>query len=207
MDNGLLLILVGIIGVGVGFALGMGVASLRSVTPEANKKAAQPAARAKPVAAAPREPQPASVPAETGTPANPPVEIQAGAPVQAARSEAARVQADIPVEVNLRAGGMQRPNMSPLNVISRALQADVRTPDTASKSIAAQVDEILQEMLKNSPLAARAIKLMELPGKGMVVMVGLDQYDGVDQVPDDEIRVLIRSAAAEWERQATQSAP
>lgn len=207
MDNGLLLILVGIIGVGVGFALGMGVASLRPVTPEANKKAAQPAARAKPVAAAPREPQPASVPTETATPANPPVEIPASAPVQAARSEAARVQVGIPVEVNLQAGGMQRPNMSPLNVISRALQADVRPPDTASKSIAAQVDEILQEMLKNSPLAARAIKLMELPGKGMVVMVGLDQYDGVDQVPDDEIRSLIRSAAAEWERQATQSAP
>jgi hypothetical protein len=34
----------------------------------------------------------------------------------------------------------------------------------------------------------------------MVVMVGLDQYAGVDDVPDAEIRALIHSAVTEWER-------
>jgi hypothetical protein len=98
---------------------------------------------------------------------------------------------------------INRPSLNPINVISRALKSDVRAPDSPVKSIAAQVDEILQEMLKSSPLWARGIKLMELPAKGMVVMVGLDQYDGVDAVPDDEIRTLIRSAVGEWERRAT----
>jgi hypothetical protein len=37
----------------------------------------------------------------------------------------------------------------------------------------------------------------------MVVMVGLNQYDGVEAVPDEEIRNLIRSAVAEWEERAS----
>jgi hypothetical protein len=41
---------------------------------------------------------------------------------------------------------------------------------------------------------------MELPGRGMMVMVGLDQYEGVEKVPDPEIRSLIREAVEEWEK-------
>jgi hypothetical protein len=93
-----------------------------------------------------------------------------------------------------------RVNLNPINVFARAIQADVSKVDQPNKSIAAQIDEILQEKLVNTPLSQRAIRLMELPGKGMVVMVGLDQYDGVSSVPDPEIRELIRSCVAEWER-------
>jgi len=79
----------------------------------------------------------------------------------------------------------------------------VRAPEAPPRSIAAQIDDILQEKLKDSPLAGRAIRLMELPNRGMVVMVGLNQYDGVEAVPDEEIRNLIRSAVAEWEERAS----
>ena len=40
---------------------------------------------------------------------------------------------------------------------------------------------------------------MELPTKGMVVMIGLDQYDTVDDVPDPAIQALIRTSVKEWE--------
>ncbi len=93
-----------------------------------------------------------------------------------------------------------RVNLNPINVFARAIQSDVKPMEKPNKSIAAQIDEILQEKLEGSPLTSRAIRLMELPGKGMVVMVGLDQYDGVNSVPDPEIRELIRSCVAEWER-------
>jgi hypothetical protein len=94
--------------------------------------------------------------------------------------------------------------VNPVSVLARALQSEVRNPAPAPKSIAAQIDDILQEVLENSPLESRAIRLLELPTKGMVVMVGLDQYEGVEAVPDDEIKGMIRSAVAEWERRISQ---
>lgn len=99
---------------------------------------------------------------------------------------------------------LQRPSMNPINVLARAIQSDVNFPPTTDKSIAAQIDEVLQENIKGSPMEQRAVRLVELPNKGMVVMVGLDQYAGVDEVPDDEIRGVIKTAVAEWERRVSQ---
>ena len=63
--------------------------------------------------------------------------------------------------------------------------------------------ELTGQMLAGQALEKRAIRLLELPGKGMVVAVGLEQYDGIDAVPDPEIRSLIREAVADWERRAS----
>lgn len=68
-----------------------------------------------------------------------------------------------------------------------------------SPSMAAQIDSILQLRLLNTPLADRGIRLQSLPEGDMSVVVGPDQYASVDDVPEEEIRLLIRSAVAEWE--------
>jgi hypothetical protein len=68
------------------------------------------------------------------------------------------------------------------------------------KSIAAQVDEIVQERLPGSPFYNRAIKLMELPGKGLVVLVDGLQYEGVGEVADPVVQTFLRECVAEWER-------
>jgi hypothetical protein len=93
----------------------------------------------------------------------------------------------------------RRQTLTPFNVISRALQGDVGVPKPVLKSIVTQIDEVLQVRLAGTPLAGRGVKLMELPGKGMVVMVGLEQYDSVEAVPDAQVREAIRQAAAAWE--------
>ena len=93
--------------------------------------------------------------------------------------------------------------VNPVDMFARALQSEVRTPSVAQKSIPAQIDEILQEKLIDSPLAGRGIRLMELPSKGLVVMVGLQQYPGVDEVPDPEIRAIIRQSVADWENRTS----
>jgi hypothetical protein len=93
--------------------------------------------------------------------------------------------------------------VNPVDMFARVLQSEVRNPPALQKSIAAQIDEILQEKLVDSPLAGRGIRLMELPSKGLVVMVGLDQYSGVDDVPDPEIRSIIRQSVAEWEERTS----
>ena len=69
----------------------------------------------------------------------------------------------------------------------------------STPSVAAQVDSILQLRLLNTPLADRGIRLQPLPKGGVLVGVGANQYASVDDVPEEEIRLVIRSAIAEWE--------
>ncbi len=94
----------------------------------------------------------------------------------------------------------EAPNMNIVDVMARAIQPKKSSFEEPPKSITTQIDEILQEMLKESGRENQAIRLVEDPGGGVIVMVGLEHYDGVDAVPDPEIRSLIRSAVAEWER-------
>ncbi len=92
------------------------------------------------------------------------------------------------------------PSRNPLRPFSQALQARKQPSSPASSlSIAAQVDEILQELLIGSPLEGRGLRLMELPGQGMVVMVGLEKFASVDEVPYDDVRKVLKIAVARWE--------
>jgi len=72
--------------------------------------------------------------------------------------------------------------------------------ETASQSIAAQIDAILQARIENSPLAERGVRLQEIPGQGLVVMVGTEKYTDLTLVPDREVREAIAAAVAEWEK-------
>ncbi|MCI0518794.1 MAG: hypothetical protein L0Z70_00875 [Chloroflexi bacterium] len=178
MSQGFLLILTFLIGAATGFAIGVLV----------GQRAGKETAR-----------EPASLPEVVQEPP---------APAEPAdrRKEAEQPAAPLRIEPALgeRPSQLQlnRPSLNPVDVFARALQGDSRAPASPPKSIALQVDEILQENLKGTPLEEKAIRLMELPGRGMVVMVGLDSYDGVDAVPDEEVRKAIRAAAAEWELRA-----
>jgi hypothetical protein len=68
------------------------------------------------------------------------------------------------------------------------------------QSIAEQVDEILQAKLEAMKLDGKAVRLFDLPNQGMVIMVGLEKYRDLNDVPDDELRGLIRDSVAEWEK-------
>ncbi|GAB4495174.1 MAG: hypothetical protein OHK0052_02030 [Anaerolineales bacterium] len=72
-------------------------------------------------------------------------------------------------------------------------------------SIAAQVDEILQTKMKGTRFEQQGIRLMELPGKGMVVMVGMQQFDSIDSVTDPQVKILLKAAVSEWEKQMFRS--
>jgi len=67
------------------------------------------------------------------------------------------------------------------------------------KSIASQINEILQEQLVGSPLASRGITVNEGHDRGVMVTLDGKQYQGVMDVPDDEVRRAIRAAVLEWE--------
>ena len=93
-----------------------------------------------------------------------------------------------------------RTSLNPFQIFTRSLQPLEKTgPDEPDKSIVAQIDEILQTDLENTPLADQGIRLIEGPDQGMVIEVGMSRYTDIDEVPEAEIRDLIRQAVSEWE--------
>jgi hypothetical protein len=106
-------------------------------------------------------------------------------------------------DLSIEAGTPQRkPDLNPLKVFSEAIQESRKTvEEDKTKSIVAQIDEILQDKLENSPLSGRGVRLVEIPGQGIAVMVGITRYDDVEDVPEVEIREIIHEAVSEWESQ------
>lgn len=179
MNVNAMLIIVGLIGIAIGFALGVALMSLRGSQDEKRKDISSQ------VEARIRTPPPKAAPVA---------------------EEAPRLVSPPPVSIGDPSSTPPQPTtIKPVNVLARVLQPELSSAQAPPKSIAAQIDEILQEMLEDSPLNSRGIRLMEFPNRGLVVMVGLDQYEGVDAVPDEEVRTLIRSAVHEWERRNTPS--
>lgn len=84
----------------------------------------------------------------------------------------------------------------------RTARRDLSKEPSHSTTLADQVDEILQEKLAHSPLAHRVIRLVSLPDHGLAVEVDHKQYDHIDDVPDDDVRQLLREAVAEWQRRS-----
>jgi len=70
-------------------------------------------------------------------------------------------------------------------------------------SIVGQINLILQTQIKNTPLEAKGVSLMESASGGVNVYVGIKRYEAIDDVPDEEIKAAIRAAIAEWENRYT----
>ena len=80
------------------------------------------------------------------------------------------------------------------------------TPAPVFKSIAMQIDDILQANMVGTPFEARGITVKDAPDQGVLVTVDGEKYAGVKDVPDEAVRNLIRSAVMEWEKQSKSEA-
>lgn len=76
-------------------------------------------------------------------------------------------------------------------------------PAAPANSIVSQIDSILQERLVGTPLEERGIFLAQSPEGGVIVYVGLTRYNGIEDVPDPDIKAAIRAAIADWENKYT----
>jgi hypothetical protein len=76
-------------------------------------------------------------------------------------------------------------------------------PAAPANSIVTQIDTILQARLVGTPLEERGIFLTQSAEGGVIVYVGLTRYNGIDEVPDPEIKAALRGAITEWENKYT----
>ena len=137
------------------------------------------------------------MPAPAGAPVQPPAPAYpaAGAPSMGTPPAAPAG----PALAGLKPGPTVQPvKPKPLEALSRA--AGKPAPVTTFKSIPEQIDEILQQRLRGTPLEGQGIMLLLDPVEGAVVRVGDHRYPGVDAVPDEAVRSAIKAAVAEWER-------
>ena len=67
-------------------------------------------------------------------------------------------------------------------------------------SVIEEIDKILQEKLKTSPLGDRGIQLMENQRQEIRIWVGLQSYDAIEDIPDADVRALIMESVEEWEQ-------
>ena len=143
-------------------------------------------------------------PSETITPMNEgSTEIPGPAPATLTKEELILLQS---ITENEIVPEISPPSMNLTDVLSRAISPEiVKETPLESKSIALQVDEILQEKLTSSPFSEHTVRLLELPETGMVVIVDDALYEGVNDVPDPEIQQIIRNSVAEWERRISSS--
>ncbi len=125
-----------------------------------------------------------------GEPAPAPV---AQAAPQAAAAEPVLVMAE-PMDLT-----RQSPVISSVtNALADALQPAAKK-ETAL-SIVQQIDEVLQGMLPGTPFEGKKIFISEDPRRGVIVRVENDIYEGIGSIPEGEVKQLLRSAVAEWER-------
>ena len=71
------------------------------------------------------------------------------------------------------------------------------------KTIAGQISDIIDEIIQTSPLREKGIKLIERPDHGVDVWYGMEKFDGIEAIPYPDVKALIKTAAARWERESS----
>jgi hypothetical protein len=90
------------------------------------------------------------------------------------------------------------PSMNPFKQMA-VLREIAKNPPPAPKSITEQIDDVLQERIIGTPLIHRGLHVRPGPRGDALFEADGQNYASVDEMPDVEVRDVIRAAIAEWE--------
>lgn len=71
-----------------------------------------------------------------------------------------------------------------------------------AKSISAQINEVIDDLIKSTTLRDKGLRLVDRPDHGIDVVFAGEKYGGIDAVPYPEVRSLIKAAVTRWEKEA-----
>lgn len=95
------------------------------------------------------------------------------------------------------------PEPRPVQTVRPGPPSPVEEDEAVPQSIVAQIDSILRAQLAGTPLMEKGIRLQESPEGGVLVWVGIQKYQSIEDVPDEQIKAAIRAAISTWENKYT----
>ena len=133
--------------------------------------------------ARPSQPMPAVQP--------PPERVEQAAPARPSNPPAPR-------GMSYEAQSLPRPSMNPFKQMA-VLREMSKNPPPATMTITEQIDAVLQEHIRGTALVERGIHMRPGPRGDAVFYLDGTSYTGVEELPDEAVRVVVRAAIAEWE--------
>lgn len=91
------------------------------------------------------------------------------------------------------------PSMNPLKQMA-VLREMAKNPPPPPRTIIEQIDDVLQEHIIGTPLIHRALHVRPGPRGDAIFEADGQNYKSVEDLPDVEVRDVIRAAILEWEK-------
>ena len=129
--------------------------------------------------------------------------VAAPRPAEDAKAALPQAEPAQPSPVAYRAAELpppELPSMQPLRQFRKMRGKQPPATTYVIKSITEQIEDHLQDKIARTPLARRGVHVRsELQGTAVFLLDG-KAYPSVDEVPDPEVRQVIREAISEWEK-------
>ena len=127
----------------------------------------------------------------------------AAPPAEEAQAALQPAEPPKPAPVAYRAAELPPPELPSMKPIQQFRKLRTKQPPATKyviKSITEQIEDHLQDKIAHTPLARRGVHVRsELQGNAVFLLDG-KTYPSVDDVPDPEVRQVIREAISEWEK-------
>ena len=127
----------------------------------------------------------------------------AAPPAEEAQAALQPTEPPKPAPVAYRAAELPPPELPSMKPLQQFRKLRTKQPPATKyviKSITEQIEDHLQDKIAHTPLARRGVHVRsELQGNAVFLLEG-KTYPSVDDVPDPEVRQVIREAISEWEK-------